>query len=220
MPPNDPFLPLHNWRTSLFRGDKPAIDRFIHQLDVGLPTGWNRDLDYEQTRKYPERLRCYLFDQPGDASIRVWLQLVSSTRVRTGAVQLLRHPPQGQSARPGELVAEFTNSHVLLAATANGVRCSNPSFGPRSVVTFTVEKLFTLLADTADGEWPLHDYSQAAWDELISGCLAEQAAIDRSELKKWLADSGWAQEAAQELTERFFRDADWLAKRLEVAATW
>ncbi len=216
MPPNDPFLPLHHWRSTLFRGDKPAIDRFLQQLDARLPAGWSRDSDYERARQRPDRLRCYLFDRPGDASVRVWLQLVTPTRVRAGAVQLLRHPPPGHSARIGELVADFANGHVLPAAS--GIRCTNPSFGPRSAVTPAAEMLFIRLADTADGEWPFGDRTQGIWDELISCCLSEQVAIDRTELTKWLADSGWAQVAAQTMTERFFADSEWLAKRLAVAA--
>jgi hypothetical protein len=215
---NDQFLPLHKWRSTLFRGDKPVIDRFIQQLDARLPASWSRDSDYERQRQRPDRIRCYLFDQPGDASIRVWLQLVSPTRVRAGAVQLLRHPPQGQSTRIGELVADFTNCHVQPAAAATGVRSTNPSFGPRSAITPAADMLFTRLADTADGEWPLMDQAQEVWDELVTCCLSEQVAVDRTELRKWLVDSGWEQVAAESLTERFFADSDWLARRLAVAA--
>lgn len=218
MPPNDPFLPLRNWRSTLFRGDKPDIDQFIQELDARLPTGWSRDSDYERQRQRPDRIRCYEFDRPGDASVRVWLQLVTPTRVRAGAVQLLRHPPQGQAVRIGELVADFANGHVLPAAAAAGVRDSNPSFGPRSAVTPAADMLFTRLADTADGEWPLRDRAQGVWDELVSCCLSEQVAIDRTELTKWLADSGWEQGAAGAITERFFADSEWLAKRMAVAA--
>lgn len=218
MPMNDPFLPLHNWRSTLFRGDKSVIDRFLQQLDSSLPAGWSRDSDYERQRSRPDRIRCYLFDQPSEASVRVWLQLVTPTRGRAGAVQLLRHPPQGQSARIGELVADFANGHVLPAAAATGVRCTNPSFGPRSAVTPASDLLFTRLADEADGEWPFGNQAQGVWDELISCCLSEQVAIDRTELLKWLADSGWEQAAAEAIAERFFADAEWLAKRLAVAA--
>jgi hypothetical protein len=215
---NDPFLPLRTWRSTLFRGDARAIDQFIQQINAKLPAGWRRDTDYEQERQRPDRIRCYLFDQPGDASVRVWLQLVTPTRVRAGAVQLLRHPPQGQSARIGELVADFANGHVLPAAAATGVRHTNPSFGPRSAVTPAADMLFTQLADTADGAWPLIHHAQRVWDELVSCCLSEQVAIDRTELTKWLADSGWEQGAAESITERFFADAEWLAKRLAVTA--
>ena len=51
MPLNDPFLPLRNWRSTLFRGNKPVIDRFIQQLDARLPAGWSRDSDYERKRQ-------------------------------------------------------------------------------------------------------------------------------------------------------------------------
>jgi hypothetical protein len=69
---------------------------------------------------------------------------------------------------------------------------------------------------TADGEWPLAAQAQALWDELIASCLAEQVAIDRAELEKWLADSGWEQAAVRPVAEEFFADSDSLAKRLAV----
>jgi hypothetical protein len=78
--------------------------------------------------------------------------------------------------------------------------------------------LFTRLADTADGEWPLTDRAQGLWDELVSVCLAEQVALDRAELCRWFVDSGWEQEEVTALAGRFFADSDWLAKRLAVLA--
>ncbi len=219
MSPNDPFLPLRKWRSTLFRGAKPDIDRFIKQLEVKMPAGWSRDFGYERQRQPSGRIRCYLFDRPGDASVRIWVQLTTLTRVRAGAVQLLRQPPDGHSARIGELVADFANGHVLPAAAAFGVRYTNPSFGLRSAVTPAAEMQFTRLADAANGEWPFEDLTQQFWDELVACCLSEQVAIDRTELTKWLADSGWEQEAAEAITVRFFADAEWLAKRLAVAAT-
>ena len=78
--------------------------------------------------------------------------------------------------------------------------------------------MFTRLADTADGEWPLTARTKGLWDELVSSCLAEQVAIDRAELRHWLEDSGWEREAAAALASRFFEDSEWLAKRLAVMA--
>jgi hypothetical protein len=40
-------------------------------------------------------------------------------------------------------------------------------------------------AEIADGEWPLTDWVQELWDELVSGCLAEQVGIDQAELGRW-----------------------------------
>ncbi len=214
----DPFVPLGDWRSSLYRGDPTSVDRFQDAIDATLSPNWFRDSDYERTRLRPDRIRCYLFDQAGDASVRVWLQQVTASRVRGGPVQLLRHPPSGDAGRIGQLVAEFADGCVLPAASAAGIRWSRPAFGPRSAVTPAAEMLFTRLADTADGEWPLADQAQKMWDELVSGCLAEQVAIDRAELGRWLADSGWEQEAVTPIANRFFADSAWLAKRLAVTA--
>jgi hypothetical protein len=214
----DPFIPLRDWRSSLYRGDPVVLDRFLDTIDATLPPGWVRDTEYERTRLRPDRIRCYVFDRAGDAAVRAWLQRVTATRVRGGPVQVLRHPPSGDAAQIGRLVAEFTDTCVLPAARAAGTLCTRPAFGPRSAVTPAAELLLTRFADTADGQWPLSEQAQRLWDELISSCLGEQVAIDRAELARWLADSGWEQAAVTPMADRFFADSEWLAKRLEVTA--
>jgi hypothetical protein len=218
MPAVDPFVSLREWRSSLYRGDTAAIDRFLDVIDATLSPGWVRAREYEQARLRPDSIRHYLFDGAGDAAVRVWLQRVTPTRVRGGPVQLLRHAPLAGAERIGQLVADFADACVLPAAKVAGVRCTRPAFGPRSAVTSGTEMLFTRLADTADGKWPLADVAQGLWDELIASCLAEHIAIDQAELEKWLADSGWEQSAVTLIAERFFADSDWLAKRLAVTA--
>ena len=156
----------------------------------------------------PDRIRCYLFDRPGDAALRVWLQRVTATRVRGGPIQVLRHSPSDDAARISRLVAGFADGCVLPAASAAGARCTRPAFGPRSAVSPAAEILFARFTDTADGEWPLIDRAQALWDDLVSCCLAEQVAIDRAELGRWLADSGWEQQAVTALGDRFFADSE------------
>lgn len=212
----DPFVPLCDWRSSLYRGDPAIVDRFLGAIDATLSPGWVRDGEYERTRLRPDRVRCYLFDRAGDAAARVWLERVTATRVRGGPVQALRHPPSGDARWIGRLVAEFADGCVQAAASAAGAHYSRPAFGPRSAVTPAAETLFTQVADAADGEWPLTDRAQVFWDELVSGCLAEQVAIDRAELGRWLADSGWERKTVTALADRFFADSEWLAKRLAV----
>jgi hypothetical protein len=214
----DPFIPLRDWRSSLYRGDPIVVDRFLDTIDATLPPGWLRDSEYEGTRLRPDRIRCYLIDQPQSAAVRVWLQRVTGTRVRGGPVQVLRHSPSGEARQIGRLVAEFADSCVLPAAHAAGVRLTRPAFGPRSAVTSAAEMFFTRLADTADGQWPLGEPAQRLWDELVSSCLAEQVAIDRAELSQWLADSGWERAAVTPIADRFFADSERLASRLEATA--
>jgi hypothetical protein len=214
----DPFVPIRDWRTSLFRGDQKVVDLFQDEIDSKLPRDWVRDVKYEATRPRPDRIRCYIFDQVGDAAVRIWLQRVTATRVRGGPVQLIRHPQAANTGRLGELVAKFADDCVLPAAGASRVLRTQPAFGPRSAVTSAAEMLFTRLADTADGEWPLTPRTKALWDELVSTCLAEGVAIDRAELRQWLEDSGWGPEAAAALSNLFFDDSEWLAKRLAVIA--
>ncbi len=218
MPVTDPFVPIRDWRISLYRGDAADIDRFLDAIETRLPRGWIRDVEFERSRPRPDRIRCYLFDQPRDAAVRVWLQRVTATRVRGGPVQVVRHPPSGDEGRIGQLVAEFASASVIPAASAAGVCCTRPAFGPRDALTTGAEMLFMRLAETAEGQWPLTDRSQALWDELVSVCLAEQVAIDRAELRSWLEDSGWEHEAATDLADRFFADSRSLANRLAMMA--
>lgn len=214
----DPIVPIRDWRTSLFRGAQKDVDAFQDEIDTKLPRDWVRDVRYEATRPRPDRIRCYIFDQAGDAAVRVWLQRVTATRMRGGPVQLIRHPQAANAGRPGELVAKFADDCVLPAAGASGVIRTQPAFGPRSAVTSAAEMLFTRFADTADGEWPFTPRTKALWDELVSTCLAEEVAIDRTELFQWLEDSGWSREAAAALSTLFFDDSEWLARRLAAIA--
>ncbi len=219
MPVVDPFVPLREWRSSLYRGNEVVIEQFLARIDGTLPAGWVRDSVYEQTRARPDRIRCYLFDQPSEASVRVWLQRVTGTRERGGPVQLLRHPAAGGTEQIGQLVADFADSCVLAAAKAVGTDHARPAFGPRSAISSDVDMLFARLADTADGKWPLTGQAQGLWDELISTCLAEQVAIDRPEFEKWLTDSGWKKTAVTSIVNRFFADSEWLAKHLAMSAS-
>jgi hypothetical protein len=214
----DPFVPFTDWDNSLYRGAPAVIDQFLDRIDETLPPGWVRDSEHERTLLRPDGIRCYLFDREGDAAVRVWLQRVTATRVRGGPIEVPRHPPSGDAMRIVRLVVEFADGCVLPAAGEAGARCTRPAFGVRSAITFAAEMLFTRLADTADGEWPFTDRTQGLWDELVSGCLGEQVGIDRAELGRWLADSGWEPEATTALVDRFFADSEWLARRLAVMA--
>src|SRR4051794_12322615 len=91
----DPFVPLRKWSDSLYRGDPAVVDRFLDVIDETLSPGWVRDHEHERTGLRPDRIRCYLYDSPGDTAVRVWLQRVTATRVRGGPIQVLRHPPSG-----------------------------------------------------------------------------------------------------------------------------
>jgi hypothetical protein len=214
----DPFAPLTDWDNSLYRGDPAVIDQFLDRIDETLPPGWVRDRDYERTLLRSDRTRCYLFDRPEDAVVRVGLERVTATRVRGVLIQVLRHPPSGDAMRIVRLVVEFADGCVLPAAGAAGARCTWPAFGVRSAVTHAAEMMFTRLADTADGEWPLTDRFQESWDELVSFCLAEQVGLDSAELVRWLVDSGWEPEDATAFANRFFADSAWLARRLAAMA--
>ena len=116
----DPFVSLHDWSSSLYRGEPAVVDQFLPGIDATLSPGWVRDREYEQTRSRPDRIRCYAFDQAGDAALRVWLQRVTATRMRSGPVQVLRHPPPGDATRIGRPVAELADGCVLPAASAAG----------------------------------------------------------------------------------------------------
>ncbi|HVA50936.1 MAG TPA: hypothetical protein VNH11_31630 [Pirellulales bacterium] len=215
MPSVDPFISLRDWRTSLYRGTPAVVDRFLDTVDATLPADWTRDHAYEQTRPRRDRVRCYLFDRQGDAAVRLWLERVTTTRGRGGPTEVLRHPPSGDAVRIARLVAEFTDDCVLAAANAAGIRCTRPSFGPRTAINSAAVTLLNQFADTADGQWPLPERLRESWDDLVSGCLAEQVAINRGDLEKWLADSGWEPEAVAQIADQFFADSRRLAKLAE-----
>src|SRR5260370_40643922 len=90
----DPFIPLRDWRSSLYRGDPAVIERFLDSIDATLSPAWVRDSEYERTRPRPDRIRCYLFDRAGDAAVRVLRPRVTApTRARRGPLPVLPPPP-------------------------------------------------------------------------------------------------------------------------------
>lgn len=213
-----PFVSLRDWRASLYGGDPAIIEQFLATIDVTLPAEWVRDHPCEQTRLRPDRIRCYLFDRVVDAAVRVSLERVTATRVRGGPVEVIHHPPPGGIERIAQWVAEFADACVRRAAAATSADCTHPAFGLRSALSPAAEMLFAQLADTADGKWPLTDQAQRLWDELISCCLTEQVAIDRTEFEKWLIESGWEEAAVTSIADRFFADSEWMVKRLAVTS--
>lgn len=217
MAKGDPFLPLREWRISLYRGaaSPAAVDQFLSTIDATLPPGWVRDRESERKRPHSGRIRAYLFDQgPGDASVGLGLRRASETRVRGWSTDVLRPPPSGDAPRIARIVAEFTNGCVRPAADTAGVRCTRPAFSVRSHVPHGVNQLLNELADTADGEWPLPERAKCLWEEVISFGLEEQIALDRNDFIRWLADSGWEPAAAPAIAHKLFADSRWVAERL------
>ena len=123
----DPFTPLRDWRASLYRGGSAVIDRFLDAIDTAILPGWVRDREYERTRSRADCIRCYRFDRPGDAAVRVGLQRVTATRVRGGPVQVLNHPPSGDAGRirgwsPSSTAAACCPPRVRPVLAARGQR--------------------------------------------------------------------------------------------------
>lgn len=218
MPTPDPFAALTDWRISLYRGAPEEIERFLERIDASLPSGWTRDRSYEAARAQPDHIRCFLFDQPADAVVRVWLQRVTNTRVRGGAVQVLRCPDAVGTRRIAELVESFADQCVLPAARMARLVCTRPKFGVLSALTSSIAMLFTRLADSANGEWPLTATRLDLWDDLILSCLSEHVAIDRGELQQWLKDSGWSAPHTAAIVEQFFHDSDLFARQQALIA--
>ena len=219
----DPFVSLRDWRSLLYRGDPAVVDRFLDGIDATLSPGWVRDREYERTRSRRTGPHPLLHVRPGGGCGGAGVAPAgdcnpSARRPGPGA------PPSALGRRGadriGRLVAEFADGCVLPAARAAGVRCTRPAFGLRSAVTPAAEMLFTRFADTADGEW----LATHGADTRVVGRARlrlpgrAEVAIDRAELGRWLADSGWEQEAVTALAERFFADSEWLARRLAVMA--
>ena len=169
-----------------------------------MPAGWVRDSKYEQTRARPDRIRCYLFDRPSEASLRVWLE-----RVTWGGSAVARFSYSALRLRAALSRLDNWSLTSLIPACwlppKRSASTTRAGVRPAKRISSDVEMLFTRLADTANGKWPLTDLAQGLWDELISTCLAEQVAIDRPEFEKWLTDSGWGEEQSRQSPTAFSR---------------
>src|SRR5439155_19531350 len=91
-------------------------------------------------------------------------------------------------------------------ATAVGLKVAYPRLGPISRVGPKTQAAMAALLEAGDGQWPLPQQVEERWRILVLTAFREDVALKPEELTAWFADSGWDEQAATELTNRFYAD--------------
>ena len=65
----------------------------------------------------------------------------------------------------------------------------------------------TAFFDVGDGRWPLPEDAEVAWRHFVVSAFRDDTAFHPDELKGWFLQGGWDDQAASELTKRFYAEA-------------
>jgi hypothetical protein len=108
---------------------------------------------------------------------------------------------------------EVALSEVLEpAAAAAGLQITYPRVGPISRVGPRTAAAMTTFIESGDSRWPLSEEAEIAWRHFVVTAFRDDAAFNPDELKSWLLQGGWDDQAASELTKRFYAEATLLGE--------
>jgi hypothetical protein len=197
------------WRHVLVKGSKEQIDRFLNEVGRRFEAlSWARETSFEgRLKRDPQqanRFYCWVSAPDNRPHVLLCLNRATERRVRGGTYDLL----DGR-AGVADLAAEM--QHVLgevlePAAAAVGLGVGYPRLGPISRVEPRTAALLTTLAEAGDGQWPLPGHLESLWQQLVHTAYRDGVALSPEELTAWFIASGWEDEAAAELTKRFYTD--------------
>jgi hypothetical protein len=199
------------WRSVLVKGQKEEIDGFLDQVKLRFEgLGWTRDPVFERrlNRHENQTNRFYSWASSPDHGPRVVLCLNRATerRIRGSTYDI------DERAAVSDLASAI--QHILVdvlepAAAALGLEISYPHLGPISRVESRTASTMTALAESGDGRWPwpLSDELERIWRAFVLTACRDDTAFHPAELTAWFIASGWDEQAAAELTKRFYADA-------------
>ena len=105
-----------------------------------------------------------------------------------------------------------TIQHILKdvlepAAAALGLEISYPRLGPISRVGNKTEAAMTALAEAGDGQWPLSEQLEPYLADFCSYGFSGRCCTPTGRIDCVVLASGWDEQAATELTSRFYTEA-------------
>ena len=210
---SDALEVINIWRNISVKGQKEQIDRFLREIDQRFAgAGWSRNsvIEAEMNRDEHQINRFHCWSTNPDNMPRVMLCLNRATerRVRGGT-----YDRWGFEIEEGATLADLASviQHILRevlepGATAVGLKVAYPRLGPISRVGPKTQAAMTALVEAGDGQWPLPQQVEHRWRIFVLTAFREVVALKPEELTAWFAASGWDEQAATELTNRFYAD--------------
>lgn len=220
---SDALEVINIWRNISVKGQKEQIDRFLSEIDQRFAgAGWSRNsvIEAEMNRDEHQINRFHCWSTNPDNMPRVMLCLNRATerRVRGGT-----YNRWGFEIEEGATLADLASviQHILRevlepGATAVGLKVAYPRLGPISRVGPKTQAAMTALVEAGDGQWPLPQQVEQRWRIFVLTAFREVVALKPEELTAWFAASGWDEQAATELTNRFYADVALISEYEEV----
>ena len=215
---SDALEVINIWRRISVEGQKERIDQFLSEIGerfVGV--GWSRDSAIEAQFNRDEhqinRLHCWSSNPDNRPRVMLCLNRATERRVRGGTYDI----DEGATLAVLASVIQHILREVLEpAATAVGLRVAYPRLGPISRVGPKTQAAMTALVEAGDGQWPLPQQVEERWRILVLTAFREDVALKPEELTAWFAASGWDEQAAAQLTNRFYADVARISEYQEV----
>ena len=157
-------------------------------------------------------LHCWSINWGNGAWVMLCLNRATERRVRGGTFDEERTTLADLASGIQLILREVLEP----GATAAGLRVAYPRLGPISRVGPKTQAAMTALVEDGDGQWPLSQQAEQHWRILVLTAFREEVALKPEELTAWFAASGWNEQAAIELTNRFYADVALIAEYEEV----
>jgi len=159
------------------------------------------------------RFHCWSTNPDNMPRVMLCLNRATERRVRGGTYNI----EEGATLADLASVIQHILREVLEpGATAVGLKVAYPRLGPISRVGPKTQAAMTALVEAGDGQWPLPQQVEQRWRIFVLTAFREVVALKPEELTAWFAASGWDEQAATELTNRFYADVALISEYEEV----
>jgi hypothetical protein len=217
---SDALEVINIWRNISVKGQKEQIDRFLREIDQRFAgAGWSRNsvIEAEMNRDEHQininRFHCWSTNPDNMPRVMLCLNRATERRVRGGTYNI----EEGATLADLASVIQHILREVLEpGATAVGLKVAYPRLGPISRVGPKTQAAMTALVEAGDGQWPLPQQVEHRWRIFVLTAFREDVALKPEELTAWFAASGWDEQAATELTNRFYADVALISEYEEV----
>jgi hypothetical protein len=191
------------YRDLVFRGSRPALDRFMADIEQRLTDGWARyhARENEVRRAALGPMYCFSCTTAGQRpASELWVATQADGALYVSNV-LASERSSLTYDQYNAIVQEFHDRFALPAAQAAGVEVEIGKADPQiedflSEHTARLLRSFSALANRS----MLHPLDRERWNQFLTGAHREGAPLSASMLKRWLIeDEGWAEDEAVNL---------------------
>jgi hypothetical protein len=205
---SDALEVINIWRKISVEGQKEQIDQFLSEIDQRFAAlGWSRDsvieAKFNQDEHQINHHHCWSAIRDDRPRVMLSLNRTTERRVRGGTYDIKGDATLADLA---SVIQHILREVLEPGATAVGLRVAYPRLGPISRIGPKTQAAMTAFVEAGDGQWPLPQQVGERWRILVLTAFREDVALKPEELTAFFAANGWDEQAATELTNRFYAD--------------